>query len=121
MSPRSPTRLWFTGWCPEADPAIATGATTFVGSLVGLGATKGLFVTTSSFSSQASDFVRHLSQRVILIDGRRLADLMIEHNVGVRIARTVERTRVCSPNSDGNAGGHVIGVSRVFFGWYPAL
>jgi restriction system protein len=38
----------------------------FVGSLVGLGATKGVFVTTSTFSPQARDFVRHLSQRVIL-------------------------------------------------------
>jgi restriction system protein len=66
----------------------------FVGSLVGLGAAKGVFVTTSSFSSQAIDFVRHLAQRVILIDGQRLTDLMIEHNVGVRIARTVEYKRI---------------------------
>ena len=49
----------------------------FVGSLVGLGATKGVFVTTSGFSQVAFEFVRHLSQRVILIDGQRLADLMI--------------------------------------------
>lgn len=66
----------------------------FVGSLVGLGASKGVFVTTSSFSPQASEFARHLSQRVILIDGQRLADLMIEHNVGVRIARAVEFKRI---------------------------
>jgi restriction system protein len=66
----------------------------FVGSLVGLGATKGVFVTTSSFSSQANEFVQHLSQRVILIDGLRLADLMIEHNVGVRVARSVEFKRL---------------------------
>ena len=66
----------------------------FVGSLVGLGATKGVFVTTSGFSQHAVDFVRHLSQRVILIDGQRLADLMIEHNVGVRVSRTVEFKRV---------------------------
>jgi restriction system protein len=66
----------------------------FVGSLVGLGATKGVFVTTSTFSSQAVEFVRHLSQRVILIDGRRLADLMIEQNVGVRASRTVEFKRL---------------------------
>ncbi|WP_083593324.1 restriction endonuclease [Aurantimonas sp. 22II-16-19i] len=66
----------------------------FVGSLVGLGATKGVFVTTSSFSSQARDFVRHLAQRVILIDGNTLASLMIEHGVGVRISRTVEVKRL---------------------------
>ena len=66
----------------------------FVGSLVGLGATKGVFVTTSGFSQHAVDFVRHLSQRVILIDGQRLADLMVEHNVGVRVSRTVEFKRL---------------------------
>jgi restriction system protein len=66
----------------------------FVGSLVGLGATKGVFVTTSTFSSQALEFVRHLSQRVILIDGKKLSDLMIEHNVGVRASRTVEFKRL---------------------------
>lgn len=66
----------------------------FVGSLVGLSATKGVFVTTSVFSQQATDFVRHLAQRVILIDGPRLANLMIEHNVGVRVNRTVEFKRL---------------------------
>jgi restriction system protein len=41
----------------------------FVGSLVGLGSTKGVFVTTSTFSPQAREFGKHLAQRVILIDG----------------------------------------------------
>jgi restriction system protein len=66
----------------------------FVGSLVGLGATKGVFVTTSSFSQQAVDFVRHLTQRVILIDGDRLTALMIEHSVGVRTNRAIEFKRI---------------------------
>lgn len=66
----------------------------FVGSLVGLGANKGVFVTTSAFSQGAIEFVRHLSQRVILIDGARLADLMIEHNVGVRVSRALEFKRI---------------------------
>lgn len=66
----------------------------FLGSLVGVGAAKGVFVTTSSFSAPAIDFVRHLPQRIVLIDGDRLADLMIEHGVGVRIARTVEVKRL---------------------------
>jgi hypothetical protein len=66
----------------------------FVGSLVGFGATKGVFVTTSAFSTQARDFVRHLTQRVILIDGQQLADLMIEHNVSVRLTRAVEFKRL---------------------------
>lgn len=66
----------------------------FVGSLVGLGATKGVFVTTSTFSQQAREFVRHLAQRVILIDGKALADLMIEHDVGVRSHRVVSFKRL---------------------------
>ncbi|RWQ14147.1 restriction endonuclease [Mesorhizobium sp.] len=66
----------------------------FVGSLVGLGATKGVFVTTSTFSPQARDFVKHLSQRVILVDGQSLADLMIEHGVGVRVSRAIEFKRL---------------------------
>jgi restriction system protein len=67
----------------------------FVGSLVGRGATKGVFVTTSTFSSQARDFVQHLAQRVILIDGQSLADLMIEHGVGVRTtSRAIEFKRL---------------------------
>ena len=66
----------------------------FVGSLVGLGATKGVFVTTSTFSQPARDYVKHLAQRVILIDGQELADLMIEHGVGVRSYRMVEFKRL---------------------------
>jgi restriction system protein len=66
----------------------------FVGSLVGLGAHKGVFVTTSGFSQGAIDYASHLAQRVILIDGQRLAELMIEHNVGVRVSRTVEVKRL---------------------------
>ena len=66
----------------------------FVGSLVGLGASKGVFVTTSTFSQPARDCVKHLAQRIILIDGRELADLMIEHHVGVRGYRKVEFKRL---------------------------
>ncbi|KQN82247.1 restriction endonuclease [Sphingomonas sp. Leaf67] len=66
----------------------------FVGSLVGFGATKGVFVTTSSFSAPAIDFVRHLPQRVVQIDGTRLAELMIEHGVGVRVSRTIAVKRL---------------------------
>ncbi|QYE37004.1 restriction endonuclease [Polymorphobacter sp. PAMC 29334] len=66
----------------------------FVGSLVGLGAAKGVFVTTSSFSSKAVDYARGLQQRVILIDGNRLTELMMEFGVGVRVNRTVEVKRL---------------------------
>ena len=66
----------------------------FVGSLVGVSANKGVFVTTSTFSRQAIDYVRALQQRVILIDGNRLSELMIEFGVGVRVSRVVEVKRL---------------------------
>lgn len=66
----------------------------FVGSLVGLGATKGVFVTTSTFSGQARDYVKNIPQRVVLIDGPTLASLMIEHGVGVRTSQTITIRRL---------------------------
>ena len=66
----------------------------FVGSLVGLGANKGVFVTTSSFSKQALDYARGLQQRIILIDGARLTELMVEFGVGVRASRLIEVKRL---------------------------
>lgn len=66
----------------------------FVGSLVGLGASKGVFVTTSTFSAPAVEYVRGLQQRVILIDGARLTELMVEFGVGVRLNRVVEFKRL---------------------------
>lgn len=66
----------------------------FVGSLVGVSASKGVFVTTSTFSRQAIDYAKGLQQRVILIDGNRLSELMIEFGVGVRVSRVVEVKRL---------------------------
>ena len=60
----------------------------FIGSMTGESATKGVFVTTSSFTKEARDYVRRVQQRVVLIDGDRLARLMIDHGVGVRVDRT---------------------------------
>jgi restriction system protein len=74
----------------EGNVAGRPAVQSFVGSLVGMGATKGVFVTTSKFSAEAVEFARHLTQRVILIDGRRLTELMIEHGVGVRLNRAIE-------------------------------
>ena len=62
----------------------------FIGSLTGEGASKGVFVTTSSFSAEARDYAARVMQRVVLIDGARLARLMIRHGVGVRTRRTYE-------------------------------
>jgi restriction system protein len=61
----------------------------FVGSLVGAGAKKGVFITTSSFSGSALEYAYSLKDlKVILIAGEQLAKLMIEYNVGVSVKTT---------------------------------
>jgi restriction system protein len=55
----------------------------FVGALAGRKASKGIFITTSGFVGNAHDYAADLHQKVILIDGRRVAELMIEHGIGV--------------------------------------
>ncbi len=54
----------------------------FYGALAGQRANKGVFITTSSFSAQAIDFAKSV-ERIVLVDGQRLAELMIDHEVGV--------------------------------------
>jgi restriction system protein len=66
----------------------------FVGSLVGFGATKGVFVTTSRFNANAIEYTRQVPQRVVLIDGEKLTELMTEHGVGVRLSRSVLLKRI---------------------------
>jgi restriction system protein len=84
-------RVYIQAKCFAVDRSIGRpDVQGFLGSLVGQGATKGVFVTTSTFSSHAREFVRHLPQRIVLIDGETLAALMIEHGVGVRTNRTIE-------------------------------
>lgn len=62
----------------------------FVGSLTGESATKGVFVTTSDFSKEAVSYTDRIQQRVVLINGKKLASLMIEHGVGVRTRSVFE-------------------------------
>jgi restriction system protein len=55
----------------------------FFGALAGRRANKGVFITTSSFSREARDFAAQASDGIVLVSGTRLADLMIDHGVGV--------------------------------------
>ncbi len=66
----------------------------FAGSLIGFGANKGVFVTTSSFSKHAYDYAENVPQRIILIDGEKLTSLMLEHNVGVRVNQNIELKKI---------------------------
>ena len=66
----------------------------FVGALAGQRARKGVFITTSSFTQDARDFVRTVGTRIILVDGRQLADFMIDYNVGVTTEAVYELKRI---------------------------
>ena len=75
------------------DPANSIGREKiqqFAGALVGQGANKGVFVTTSSFTTHAVEYAQRIPQRVVLVDGRELTDHMMRYKVGVRVVRTFE-------------------------------
>ena len=55
----------------------------FIGALAGQGAKKGVFITTSHFTKEANDYQPKNDTKIVLIDGKKLADLMIEYGVGV--------------------------------------
>lgn len=81
-------------WKPESTvsrPEIQK----FLGALAGQGASKGLFITTAKFSDEAIQFAqRHLQQKIVLVDGNTLTNLMIEYNLGVSIEITYEVKRM---------------------------
>ena len=66
----------------------------FAGALAGQKAGKGVFITTSTFTDGAQDYVKTVGTRIILIDGRQLADFMIDYNVGVTTEATYELKRI---------------------------
>jgi len=69
----------------------------FAGALAGNKATKGIFITTSTFTKDAVEFAKSVSNsKIVLIDGDELAELMIDHNVGVSVAQVYEVKRIDS-------------------------
>ncbi|QEC51719.1 restriction system protein [Anseongella ginsenosidimutans] len=68
----------------------------FVGALAGQGAKKGIFITTSSFTREALNYIPRNETRIVLIDGEQLAELMIDHNLGVAPHRMYEIKRLDS-------------------------
>lgn len=81
-------------WKPESTvgrPDIQR----FLGALVGQGARKGLFITTSKFSKEAIQYAeKQLNNKIVLVDGKLLTQLMIEYNLGVTIASVYEVKQV---------------------------
>jgi restriction system protein len=75
----------------------------FIGAMTSGGCRKGVFVTTSRFTSDAIKIAEGIRDpRLILVDGERLAELMIEHGVGVQIREVIRITRL---DSDFFSGG----------------
>jgi restriction system protein len=68
----------------------------FIGALAQQRAKKGLFITTSSFSADAEDSVSRIEAKIVLIDGKTLAQLMIDNNVGVSTVGIYEIKKVDS-------------------------
>jgi restriction system protein len=72
----------------------------FAGSLEGHRARKDVLITTSGFSSDARDYVGRIEKRIVLIDGPQLAELMIEHGIGVAEVQTYTLKRLDSDYFD---------------------
>ena len=66
----------------------------FFGSLDRHKASKGLFVTTSTFSPSAKQTAEFLSKRIVLIDGDQLTALMVQQNIGCRIEDTLHIKKI---------------------------
>ena len=76
-------------WQPETKvgrPEIQA----FVGALHGKHAKKGVFITTSGFTSDAIKYAEGIDIKVVLINGNRMTDLMIDYGVGVATNRMYE-------------------------------
>jgi restriction system protein len=68
----------------------------FAGALQGHRAKKGVFITTSYFTADAKEFVKNIETKIVLIDGDALAQLMIDHGLGVTAVAAYEVKRIDS-------------------------
>jgi restriction system protein len=66
----------------------------FVGALAGQGAKKGVFITTSRFTNEAKEYQPRNETKIVLIDGERLAELMIDYNLAVSTVNIFEIKRI---------------------------
>jgi restriction system protein len=68
----------------------------FAGALMGKKARKGVMITTSSFSQSAKEYAAGIESKIILLDGEQIAQLMIDHNLGVSTVASYEIKRIDS-------------------------
>ena len=72
----------------------------FVGALAGQGAKKGIFITTSNFTKEASEYTPKNETKIVLIDGEQLAQLMIDYNLGCTSQQIYELKKIDSDYFD---------------------
>jgi restriction system protein len=68
----------------------------FAGALQGQRARKGIFITTSTFSKEAEAYAASIQSTIVLVNGDQLAELMIDHGIGVTLASTYDIKRLDS-------------------------
>ncbi|MEQ0573861.1 restriction endonuclease [Mycobacterium tuberculosis] len=73
----------------------------FAGALLGKQGDRGVYITTSSFSRGAREEAERINARIELIDGARLAELLVRYRVGVQAVQTVELLRLDEDFFDG--------------------
>lgn len=79
----------------DGNPVGRKELQSFVGALSGKGATKGVFITTSSFTKEAMAFTSSLkNMKIVLIDGNALCNYMIDYNIGVATRQTFEIKKI---------------------------
>lgn len=66
----------------------------FVGALAGQGAKKGIFITTSAFTKDATEYQPRNETKIVLIDGDQLSQMMIDYDLGVSTANKYEIKRI---------------------------
>lgn len=86
----------------ESRPIHRPEIQKFAGALQGVRAKKGIFITTSSFSDGAREYVANIDSKIVLLDGTELAQLMIDHGIGVTPHQTYEIKRLDSDYFDQN-------------------
>ena len=68
----------------------------FAGALQGQRANKGVFITTSSFTKEATAYVSNIGSKIILIDGQQLTEFMMDYNVGITPISSYEIKKIDS-------------------------
>jgi restriction system protein len=89
---------------PSTLPFTVLTSSPSWGPLHGKQGNQGVFITTARFSSGAHEYVASIADRVVLIDGQRIASLMIRYGVGVQVRRTTQIVEIdedfCSAGSE---------------------